>query len=56
MLCVVEERAGLLQHQLQLNQLGVAALQAVAVAVQLQQLTLQPLQPGLQNEDASLAS
>ena len=48
MLCVVEEGPCLLQHQLQLHQLSVAALQAVAVAVQLQQLPLQPLQPGLQ--------
>jgi len=44
---LVEERAGALQHQLQLHQLVVAARQALRVAVGLQQLALQLLQLAL---------
>ena len=38
---IVKEAAGLLQHQLQLKQLAVAALEALAVGIHLQQLAFQ---------------
>lgn len=41
MLGIVKEAAGLLQHQLQLKQLAVAALEALAVGIHLQQLAFQ---------------
>ena len=48
---IVEEAAGLLQHQLQLQQLAVAALEALAVGIHLQQLAFQLIQPGLETEE-----
>ena len=50
MLGVIKEAAGLLQHQLQLQQLAVAALKALAVGIHLQQLAFQLIQPGLETE------
>lgn len=44
MLGIVKKAPRLLQNQLQLHQLAVAALQALAVAIDLQELTLQLIQ------------
>ena len=50
-LCVIEEGGRLLQDELQLDQLAEAARQALRIAVHLQQLAFQLLQPALQSYD-----
>lgn len=47
MLCIIKETFSLLKDQLQLHQLTVAALQALTVSIDLNQLALQLIQLGL---------
>ena len=50
MLCIIKEPASFLQHKLQLHQLTMAALQALTVTIDLQQLSLQLVKLGLSTQ------